>query len=266
MKLFISADIEGVAGISAPPECRIDDPQYTHFREQMTAEVAAACEAAVAAGASTIVVKDAHGTGRNLHADSFPTCVELISGWSGHPDTMMFGLDSSFDAALMVGYHSGAGSGGNPLAHTFSSASIQHLKINGVLASEFRFNTLVARNKKVPVVFISGDTEICEEAKDMDEQIISCPVLTGFGGAARSIHPDLACERIRAGVTSALSVTPADYEMFLPDEYCFEVTFKSQKDAYRASYFPGASLLRPDTSRFISRDLFAAQQFLMFVK
>jgi D-amino peptidase len=156
MKVYISADIEGVAGITNWEEARKEHPTYPEFREEMTAEVVAACEGAIAAGASEILIKDAHGSGRNIIAQRLPDCARLIRGWSGHPLCMVQELDESFDALMFLGYHSKAGSDGNPLAHTLS-LKVSRLAINGETASELFMHSLAAAMFKVPVVFVSGD-------------------------------------------------------------------------------------------------------------
>ncbi len=143
MKVYISADIEGVTGVSHWDETDRLKPDYSEFREQMTAEVSAACEGAVQAGAKEIWVKDAHATARNLIAARLPQETRLIRGWSGHPFSMVQELDESFDAMLMIGYHSAAGSDANPLAHTISG-NIAGLKINGRYASELQMHAYAA--------------------------------------------------------------------------------------------------------------------------
>jgi D-amino peptidase len=134
MKIYISADIEGVAGITHWDEATKTETSYQAYREQMTRELVAACEGAVAAGATEIWVKDAHWTGRNLITAELPERVRLIRGWSGHPYGMVQELDDSFHALLMVGYHAAAGSDTNPLAHTIT-LGVTSIKINGQLAS-----------------------------------------------------------------------------------------------------------------------------------
>src|SRR5258705_2267272 len=110
LKVYISADIEGVAGITDWEEARKAQPAYPEFREEMTSEVVADCEGAIAAGATDILIKDAHATGRNIIAARLPDCARLIRGWSGHPLCMVQELDDSFAAVLLLGYHSKAGS------------------------------------------------------------------------------------------------------------------------------------------------------------
>lgn len=136
MKIFISADIEGVATTTLWPETEKGSEDYRLHAQQMTMEVIAACEAASEAGASEIVVRDAHEDGNNLDIWKLPENVTLIRGWSGHPYSMVYGIDPSFDAAIFIGYHSAASSEGNPLSHT-ESLNLLSVKLNGALASEF---------------------------------------------------------------------------------------------------------------------------------
>ena len=112
MKVFISADMEGSAGITCWPETERDKPDYPEFQELMTAEVVAACEGALQAGATEIVIKDAHHTGRNLLVDRLPPQVRIIRDWAGHPHSMMFGIDGDCAAAIYTGYHDAAGTEG----------------------------------------------------------------------------------------------------------------------------------------------------------
>ena len=118
MKVYISVDIEGVAGITHWDETNKAHADYPEFREQMTGEAVAAIEGARAAGATEIWVKDAHETGRNLITSMLPDGVTLIRSWAGHPLCMVQELDGTFHAVMMVGYHAAAGSEANSLAHT----------------------------------------------------------------------------------------------------------------------------------------------------
>src|SRR5512136_2281103 len=136
MKIYISADIEGVTGVTHWDETDLGKAESSLFREQMTAEVAAACEGALQAGATEIWVKDAHDSARNIIASRLPHEARLIRGWSGHPFIMVEELDATFQSLILVGYHSRMGSGGNPLSHTMSG-NVTWLKINDQFASEF---------------------------------------------------------------------------------------------------------------------------------
>jgi D-amino peptidase len=204
MKVFISADIEGVTGITNWNEADRNHADYPVFSEQMTAEVVAACEGAIEAGANEILIKDAHGSGRNIIASKLPAEAKLIRGWSGHPYCMVDGVDSSFTAVMYVGYHSRAGSAANPLAHTMSLDD-SYLKINGRCASELMINSYAAALENVPAVFAAGDAGLVEDAMDLIPAITGVAVKKCIGSSTISMQPQLAVAKIREGVKKALS-------------------------------------------------------------
>lgn len=171
MKLFISADIEGVAGISQWNETETG-PWYDYFCQEMTREVAAACEGALAAGVKEIYVKDGHHSACNLIPHLLPKEAVLNRGWSGDGYGMMSGVQDDVDFAIMIGYHSASYSNRNPLSHT-SESFIRKFEINGELASEFLINRYTCALFDVPVIFISGDEGICEEAQKIDRSFTS---------------------------------------------------------------------------------------------
>ena len=191
MKIYISADIEGVAGITHWDEAAKTHAAYPEFRERMTNEVVAACEGAIAAGAKEIWIKDAHSSGRNVFAERLPDCARIIRGWSGHPFSMVQELDESFDALLFTGYHSKAGDEGNPLAHTMS-LKVALITVNGQAASEFMLHSYAAATKNVPAVFLSGDKGICADAKALIPGITTAAVSEGIGPSTVSIAPQRA--------------------------------------------------------------------------
>jgi len=264
MKVYISADIEGITGTTHWDETEKNKADYAEFQQQMTAEVVAACEGALKAGADELWVKDAHDSARNILAAQLPPQVKLIRGWSGHPYLMMDRLDSSFQAAVMVGYHSRAGSGASPLAHTMATNNV-YTKINGQFASEFVINTYIAALEGVPVVFLSGDAGMCAEAAAFTPGITTVSVKEGIGSATTSIHPGLAVERIREGVYAALKQDIACCRLKLPEHFEVEIRYRDQGKAYAASFFPGASLLDPSTIRFTADSYFSVLQLFSFV-
>jgi len=263
MKIFISADIEGVTGATSWSEADKAHAEYPELREQMTAEVAAACEGALTAGATEIVVKDGHWTGRNLIAAKLPREVRLIRSWTHDPYIMMAGLDRTFDAALMTGYHSRAGSDTSPLAHTITGR-VAYLKINDRYASEFLINAYTAGWLRVPVVFLSGDAGICQDASEFLPRITTVAVMEGTGEATSSIHPALAVERIRRSVAAALKGDVPGCRVPIPPDFVAEVRFRSHANAREASYFPGARLAESHVVQFEADDYFDVLRFFMF--
>jgi len=263
MKVFISADIEGTAGIAHWDEAEREHGDYAQFRALMTGEVVAACEGARAAGATEVLVKDAHDSGRNLIVDELPSYVRIMRGWSGHPDAMMFGLDSSFDAVLYTGYHAKAGSEANPLAHTTIRA-LSRMLLNGEVASELTMNALAAGRHGVRSAFIAGDAEICRDAQAMIPGIATFATLEGHGRAALSVSPRHARDAIREGVEHALRNGAGGLPSSTgPFEVVLE--FTNPTDAYRASWYPGARVHGPRAVSFASADLFEIQRALRFL-
>ncbi|MCR4405903.1 MAG: M55 family metallopeptidase [Anaerolineae bacterium] len=263
MKVYISADIEGITGATHWDETDKQKPDYTYLREQMTAEVAAACQGALSAGATEIWVKDAHDTGRNIIASRLPEEVRLVRGWSGHPFIMAQELDQTFQAVIMIGYHSRAGADTSPLAHTMTGR-VAHIKINDRYASEFLLHAYIAALVNVPVVFVSGDEGLCKEVKSLNPNIHTNAVMQGVGNSTVSIHPELAVKRTREGVQKALQGDLSRCRIPLPDHFRVEIRYKEHMEAYRCAFFPGASLKEPYTVQFESADYFEVLGLFLF--
>lgn len=264
MKVYISADIEGVAGISHWDEATKTHATYPEFRDRMTDEVVAACDGAIAAGATEIWIKDAHSSGRNILAARLPACAKLIRGWSGHPFCMIQELDESFDAVLFTGYHSKAGDEGNPLAHTLS-LEVGLISINGEAASEFMLHAFAAATKGVPAVFLSGDQGICDDAKKLIPAITTVPVSQGIGPSTVSIAPQHALALIRENVTAALRGDLARCRLKLPEQFTLEVKYTNPVDAYRGSWYPGVKHIGKQTLRFEAEDYFEVMRAIRFI-
>ncbi len=263
-KLYISADIEGVSGIVDWKETDNGDFQSAYFRAQMTREVKAACEAALEAEVTDVLVKDAHGTGRSIDPSALPRNACILRSWTKDPLVMMGGFDSSFEGVFFIGYHSMAGSGGNPLSHTMD-LNVQELRINGKPVSEFVINAYTAASMGVPVLLLTGDRELCETAKEYNPNIVTVPVSEGIGNGSVSIHPELAAERIKAAAATALAADRETLVFPLPDRFEVSVVYKQHHRAYRASYFPGARLASPSEVTFSSRRWEEVLTFFLFV-
>ena len=263
MKVFISADIEGVTGVAHWDETDLNKAEFAAASEQMTAEVAAACEGTLEAGATEILVKDAHGDARNIIASKLPHEVRLIREWAPEPLMMMQGLDKSFQAAAMIGYHSRAGSNTSPLAHTMTGEWTR-ITLNDRDASEFLFNAYSAAMFDVPVVFVSGDKGLCEEAGDLNPHIGTVAVKEGLGNSTISIHPELGLTRIRAGMAAALKSDLSKCHITLPDHFSVDIQFKEHHKAHTYSFYPGAKLKDPLTIHFEHAEYYEVLRFLFF--
>lgn len=270
MKLFISADIEGCAGTTMTYETHKNEPAYQKFAKQMTDEVAAVCEAALAAGVDEIVVKDGHGDATNIDITAMPEGVTLIRGKSGHPINMMFGLDETFDAVMFIGYHAPAGDPESPLSHTSTGAS-NYILLNGERMSEFMLNTYTAAMYGVPVLFLSGDDKICKLSREMVPEIRTVSTKRGVGGCAYNIAPATVIKNLKEAVTEVLSdhleerlkACRAD----LPEWFTYEVNFKDLKKAYQMSFYPGMKAVDERTDRLESEnwmDIVTAHSFVVY--
>jgi D-amino peptidase len=264
MKVYISVDIEGVAGITHWDEADRTHPSYPEFREQMTREAVAAIEGAEAAGATEIWVKDAHSSGRNLITAMLPASVRLIRSWAGHPFCMVQELDESFDAVMMIGYHAAAGSEANALAHTLSLKP-QLITLNGKPASEFLIHALAGATLGVPTVFVSGDEGLMEEIAATNRHIGRCGVKRGVGQSTVSMTPDAAVEAIRTGAETALRGDIGKALLKVPAKMVMEVTYGDPVLAYRMSWYPGAKHVGNRTIRFETREYFDVLRMLNFV-
>lgn len=264
MKVFLCADIEGTAGIAHWDEAERSHADYAEFRELMTNEVVAACEGARAAGATEVLIKDAHDSGRNIIVSRLPSYTKIMRGWSGHPDAMMFGLNEDFAAAIFTGHHAKAGSEANPLAHT-TTTRVSRVLLNGEVASEFTFNALCASRYGVPVAFLSGDAEICSDARAFVPGIRTVETMQGFGRAALSLSPAGACEAIRTEVEAAVSAIPTSAFAAVPATFDMVIEFVNPTDAYRASWYPGAYFSGNRAVGFKSDNFFEIQRAHRFL-
>ena len=255
MKIFISADIEGVTTTTAWNETDSSHGSYALHAKQMTEEVLAAIAGAKAAGADEIVVKDAHASALNIDPTKMPKGVKLIRSWSGHPYSMAYGVDKTFDAAMFIGYHSAAGRMGNPLSHTISGRHV-YIKINGVLASEFMLYSYAAAHEGVPTVFLAGDKMLCDDSADLHPNLITCPVKDGLGRMTINYSVDETLKSIKKLSEKALKQDLKKALVKMPDFFEAEIYYKEHASAERASWFPGVSKTSDNIVTFSSADYF----------
>ncbi len=246
MKVFIAADIEGIATTAIWEQCKKGDYGYDDARKQMTLEVKAACEGALEAGADYVRVKDSHGPMTNIIPELLPKEVELTRSKNGSPWGMVNGIQDGFDAAMYVGWHSAAGRDGNPLSHTHNLETV-YIKLNDVKMSEFMMHSWACAYAGCPSVMLSGDRMLCDDSKDMHPNLITVPVKRGYGGIVTCIHPELACERIKQAAYDSIK-QPLDNALIkLPDHFELEICYKEHVHATKSSFFPGFSKIDDNT-------------------
>jgi D-amino peptidase len=247
MKVFISSDIEGTAGIVDRDQVHGPGAEYELGRQLLTDEVNAAIDGAVQAGATHVLVNDAHGAMHNLRPGALHRQASSLSG-RHKPLYMMEGLDASFDAIFLVAYHGAVGAERAILSHTYNPAAVWEVRLNGVLAGESGVNALVALHYGVPVTLITGDDVTAEEARPFLPAIEAVVVKRAITrSAAESLHPERACELIRAGAARALEGAAAVPLPAIELPATLEITFLTADMAEMATWIRGVDRAGPRT-------------------
>ena len=239
LKVFISVDMEGITGVVNWEDVSRSGKDYDYFRRIMTLETNAAIEGALAAGATEILVRDSHGSARNILPELLNQRARLLRDWSGGPLSMMEGIDDTFDAVIFLGYHAKAGTPDALLDHT-SSGNVTDVSINGVSLPEAGYNALIAGHFGVPVAFVAGDRAICNQVAALFGTVETVAVKEGIGSAALNLHPEVTREQIQAGVEKALSDLGRFEPYDLGSPYTLVLTMKDEVVVYNGSFYPGA--------------------------
>jgi D-amino peptidase len=264
MNVYLSADIEGVSGVVSWFQCGRKDGEHPDFdfaRRRMTADVNAAIRGARAGGAKRIVIKDSHGNSKNLLLDELEPGVELISGYGA--DTvqgMMAGLDGTFDAAMLVGYHARAGTLHGVMEHTISGR-VHRMWINGQEHGEIGMSRGVAGSHEVPVVFCSSDLAGAAEFEEMGLGGVTAVVKEGYGRyMARCLPAEEAERRIEEGARLALENRDS-VQLYRPDRpVTFRIEFNRSEEADLAARLEGVERLDAYTLELTRENFRAAHQ------
>lgn len=238
LKVYISVDMEGIAGLVLGNQVTGGERDYAVGRKLMIAEANAAIAGAFDAGATEVLVNDSHGSQTNLLAEELDRRATLITG-SPKPMGMMQGIDSTFDAVVFIGYHAQASSIDAVLGHTYSG-SLKSVKLNGTEVGEYGLNATAAGAFGVPVVFIAGDRAVVEQAKSFIPGIEGLAVKEGIGQtAAKTLHPLAAREQIAAGIRAGLSRRAGIRPVALAKPTTIEVEVSNVEYADAAAMVPG---------------------------
>ena len=247
-KVFISADMEGISGISASDQLSAAGAEYGRSRKMMADDVNAAIRGARAGGATTIVVNDSHGTMRNLRLEELEQGVHLISH-SFKRSGMMEGLDESFDAVIFVGYHAKAGHPGGLFAHT-GSGVVRDVRVNGTSMGEGGLNTTVAAWYGVPVVLVTGDDVAVKQVAEIATSAKTVAVKRAINPRAVELRP---FRDAHADIERAAREGVAGSKKFPPRResgYRVEVQFQDVAIPEVAESLPGMQRPAPDTIAF----------------
>ena len=227
MKVYISIDAEGVAGITDWDQIRTKGDDFAVGRRLLLGELNAAIDGVLAVDPQAeIVVNDSHATMRNYPPDELHGTAQLIAG-QHKPLYMMEGLDATCDAILCIGYHGSIGAHPAILSHTYNPRAIWEVRLDGRAVGELALNGLVAAHYQVPIVLVSGDEATAGESRALVPEIETVIVKTSQGRfAATNLHPSVARERLRLGVQHALTTMAGrDLVPHYARPARFEVTF-----------------------------------------
>jgi len=262
LKIYISADMEGVVGVVSGEQLGPSGFEYERFREFMTAEVNAAIDAARAAGATEFLISDSHGNGQNLLIEKLPNDVMVIRSWP-RPLGMMEGIDASFDGVIFLGYHASTANTRGVRAHTESSANVTAIRLNGISMSEGSINAAIAGQFGVPVIMISGDDVAVAETQvivgDMEGAVVKWA--KGFH-SAQTLTPEAAYEVIRTRANAAVGRIE-DFEPYvLETPIELELSLKHYRPVELLSYLPNVEKVNSHTIKFVGEDMIEISKFL----
>ena len=255
MRVYISIDMEGVAGVVHGDQTRRGQTEFATACRLMTAEANAAVLGAFDGGAREVLVNDSHGDMRNLVLDDLDPRVEVITG-SLKPLSMAEGFDiGRFDVALFVGYHGGAGTTAAILDHTYRGVAVYELRVNGRVVNEAALNAMVLGTRDIPVGLVTGDESTCAQCRELLGDVETVVVKWAIGRlAARTIHP----EQARARIREAASRVVANASRFRP--YTVATPVRIEMDtvttavADAAAIVPGAVRTGPRTVELVAGD------------
>lgn len=265
LKIYISADMEGVVGAVTNEQLGPQGFEYARFREFMTNEVNAAIEGAMAAGATDIVVSDSHGNGQNLLIEKLPTNVLVVRAWP-RPLMMMQGIDETFAGAIFLGYHTATTNSQGVRAHTISSARLADVRLKGISVSEAGLNAAIAGHFNVPVIMISGDDAVVKETQALLGDVEGAVVKWASGfHSAKTLVPQASYVLIREKVKRAIGRIKdfKPYKLAAPIQ--LDVRFKNYRPSEVLSYLSIVERTDAHSIRFTGKDMVEVSKFLEFI-
>jgi D-amino peptidase len=265
LKIYISADMEGVVGVVSGDQLGPTGFEYQRFREFMTQEVNAAIEGARAAGATEIVVSDSHGNGQNLLIEKLPKDILLVRSWP-RPLAMMQGIDSSFAGAIFIGYHSGTTNPEGVRAHTLSSARLADVQLNDVSMSEAGINAAIAGHFNVPIIMVSGDDVVVKETQALLGNIEGAVVKWASGfHSAKTMMPEASYQLIKETARKAVARIKDFKPHKLTTPVKLDVRFKNYRPSEVLSYLSIVERTDAHSIRFRGKDMIEVSKFLQFI-
>jgi D-amino peptidase len=263
VRVFISVDMEGIGGITTVRQVTRGTDDYTWARLLMTQEANAAIAGAADAGALKIVVSDAHGDMGNILPHQLDPRAELVQGTPKLPWSMMTGIEEGFTGCVFIGYHAASGTAGAILDHTYTGW-FADIRVNGLSWNETHMNAALAGTFHVPVLFVSGDEECCNQATAAMPWIKAFATKTAFAATSgRSKSPKTVQDATRRLVAD--SVKHADRaEVWNPTgPFALEALLTSSVLADMLSIAPGTERTSARSVRFETEDIRTVYRMLL---
>jgi D-amino peptidase len=259
MKVHMTVDMEGIAGLAHEDQADRKGLDYQRMRELMTSEVQAAIEGAKKGGAEEFVICDAHDTGLNLIVERLDGDAVVIEG-GAYDLGMMAGMSKDFDASFQIGYHSMRDTHAGTIGHTYTY-SCSALKLNGVKVGESGLGAAMAGDFGVPVVFVSGDLHMVREAEKLIRGVVGVPTKEGVGiYSCRTLTPKKACEEIRKGAKEAMGRVGKIRPYVVKKPVSMEVSFTRGIMAQYCSHMPQVRRVDDKTVAYRAKDMAEAHR------
>jgi D-amino peptidase len=263
VRVLVSVDMEGVAGVVAPEDVSPGQPEYERNRIYMTDEASAAVRGLFGHEPdASVVVCDAHAGFRNLLPDRLARRCTLLRG-SPRTHGMMTGIDGDVDAVCFVGYHGKAGTTHSVLAHTISGGTIAQVRCNGQELGEIGLNAALAAHYGAVPVLATGDDTLAREAESVVPGITTVAVKRAFGNrAAEGLHPEESCARIETAAKTALATLAEVHPLKIVGSVDLEVEMLRPFMTELACLIPGVELRTPRTLGFHATDFPSAYDMI----
>jgi len=265
MRLYISADIEGIAGVVSPQNTGPAGFEFERARDWMTDAVLAACAVARELGAEEVVVSDSHGSGQNIRYERMPSWVQLVRSWP-RPLGMMQGIESGdYAGALLIGYHAGATNPGGVLSHTMSG-DFHSVALNGRVLPEAGISAAIAGHFGVPVLMVASDDVGVAETTALLGDISAATLKTSFGSRC-AINPSLeeVERRLKEAVRGALTRPVRRAPFVIDGPIDVDIHLRTRLLAEWLGYINSVERLDAFTVRYRAADIIDVSRFLMFL-
>lgn len=255
MKAYVSIDLEGLPGISGISQVAPKASLYSDARKVMTWITNVVSRQLLREGFEYVTVADSHGYMGNIDYMEVTEKVELIQGYP-RPYSMMIGIDEGYDAALMIGYHARAGTVKGFLDHTYSSATIHRIYVNGVAASEYYLNTLYAGYYNVPVILVAGDEHLREEVEKHTPWAVFVPLKKGYSRlSAKYPSRDIIEKKLAEGIREASRrLKRGEAKPLKLGELTLRIELKNPLFVDMAQLIPGIKRIDAYTLEYKARD------------